>query len=102
MALRFKINILLYDLLYIIFKYIKFKIIFYYTATTPASDENKSGVLVMNNYFGIGLDADLCLAFHNARKENPQKFQSRYINKIFSDFLISFVSIFLILSIVSG
>lgn len=50
-------------------------------ATTPASDENKSGVLVMNNYFGIGLDADLCLAFHNARKENPQKFQSRLGNK---------------------
>lgn len=50
----------------------------FFPAATPSSDENKSGILVMNNYFGIGLDADLCLAFHNARKENPQKFQSRY------------------------
>ena len=23
----------------------------------------------MNNYFGLGLDADLCLDFHNARQE---------------------------------
>lgn len=35
----------------------------------------------MNNYFGIGLDADLCLDFHNAREENPNKFNSRLHNK---------------------
>lgn len=35
----------------------------------------------MNNYFGIGLDADLCLDFHNAREENPNKFKSRLRNK---------------------
>lgn len=36
---------------------------------------------VMNNYFGIGIDADLCLDFHNAREENPNKFNSRLHNK---------------------
>lgn len=35
----------------------------------------------MNNYFGIGIDADLCLDFHNAREENPLKFNSRLHNK---------------------
>lgn len=38
-------------------------------------------MLVMNNYFGIGIDADLCLDFHNAREENPNKFNSRLHNK---------------------
>lgn len=37
--------------------------------------------MVMNNYFGIGIDADLCLDFHNAREENPDKFNSRFHNK---------------------
>jgi len=31
----------------------------------------------MNNYFGLGLDADICLDFHMAREENPNKFNSR-------------------------
>ena len=35
----------------------------------------------MNNYFGLGLDADLCLDFHNAREEQPEKFTSRLHNK---------------------
>lgn len=35
----------------------------------------------MNNYFGIGIDAELCLDFHNAREENPNKFNSRLRNK---------------------
>jgi len=38
-------------------------------------------MFVMNNYFGIGIDADLCLDFHNAREENPNKFNSRLHNK---------------------
>jgi diacylglycerol kinase (ATP) len=28
---------------------------------------------VMNNYFGIGLDAKVCLDFHNKREEHPEK-----------------------------
>ncbi|XP_037913720.1 diacylglycerol kinase theta isoform X2 [Hermetia illucens] len=43
--------------------------------------EDNSQIFVMNNYFGIGIDADLCLDFHNAREENPNKFNSRLHNK---------------------
>ncbi|XP_058812354.1 diacylglycerol kinase theta isoform X2 [Topomyia yanbarensis] len=43
--------------------------------------EDNSQIFVMNNYFGIGIDADLCLDFHNAREENPNKFKSRLHNK---------------------
>ena len=34
-------------------------------------------IFVMNNYFGFGIEAELCLDFHNAREENPNKFNSR-------------------------
>ena len=44
---------------------------------TGSTSEEVSTVMVMNNYFGIGIDADLCLDFHNAREENPNKFNSR-------------------------
>ncbi|XP_058055693.1 diacylglycerol kinase theta [Anopheles bellator] len=56
-------------------------------ATNPAQvvggaqSEDNSQIFVMNNYFGIGIDADLCLDFHNAREENPNKFNSRLHNK---------------------
>ncbi|CAL7933909.1 unnamed protein product [Xylocopa violacea] len=51
------------------------------TGGAGATSEDNSQILVMNNYFGIGLDADLCLDFHNAREENPNKFKSRLRNK---------------------
>lgn len=46
-----------------------------------AGQEDNAAIYVMNNYFGIGIDADLCLGFHNAREENPDKFNSRFHNK---------------------
>lgn len=49
------------------------------SVTTGSQSEDNSQILVMNNYFGIGIDADLCLDFHNAREENPNKFNSRYV-----------------------
>lgn len=39
--------------------------------------EDNTAIFVMNNYLGIGLDAELCLGFHNEREENPDKFNSR-------------------------
>jgi hypothetical protein len=32
---------------------------------------------VMNNYFGIGVDAEVALKFHQLREEKPQYFRSR-------------------------
>ena len=61
------------------------------SADTPLSDtksndsaigmgcnrDDEPNMFVMNNYFGIGIDADLCLDFHLKREEAPQKFTSR-------------------------
>ena len=45
------------------------------------TNEDNTDIYVMNNYFGIGIDADVCLDFHKAREENPNKFNSRLHNK---------------------
>ncbi|UYV61515.1 DGKQ [Cordylochernes scorpioides] len=51
------------------------------TTSSAATSEDNTAIFVMNNYFGIGLDADLCLDFHNAREEHPDRFNSRLHNK---------------------
>ncbi|XP_072379275.1 diacylglycerol kinase theta isoform X5 [Diabrotica undecimpunctata] len=51
------------------------------SVVASSTSEDNSQIFVMNNYFGIGIDADLCLDFHNAREENPGKFISRLHNK---------------------
>ncbi|XP_052250225.1 diacylglycerol kinase theta-like isoform X4 [Dreissena polymorpha] len=45
------------------------------------TNEDTTTIFVMNNYFGIGIDADISLDFHQAREEKPDKFNSRLHNK---------------------
>jgi len=39
--------------------------------------EEDPSIFTMNNYFGIGIGAELCLDFHLQREESPSKFHSR-------------------------
>ena len=56
---------------------------------TAQPNEDTTSIFVMNNYFGIGIDADLSLDFHKAREENPDKFNSRLAPAlIFVDFFL--------------
>jgi len=54
------------------------------TTNTAQPSEDTTSIFVMNNYFGIGIDADLCLDFHMAREENPDKFNSRSESYVFT------------------
>lgn len=37
--------------------------------------------IIMNNYFSVGVDAKICLEFHETRKSNPDLFASQLINR---------------------
>ncbi|EGG18313.1 diacylglycerol kinase [Cavenderia fasciculata] len=45
-------------------------------------DQEQDKMIVMNNYFSIGLDAHIALGFHEARNANPKLFIGRTINKM--------------------
>uniref|UniRef100_A0A3Q1G3V9 Diacylglycerol kinase n=1 Tax=Acanthochromis polyacanthus TaxID=80966 RepID=A0A3Q1G3V9_9TELE len=65
-------------------------------ARAEERDEHQTDKLpidVFNNYFSLGFDAHVTLGFHESREANPEKFNSRFRNKMFyagtafSDFL---------------
>ncbi|XP_064415775.1 diacylglycerol kinase theta [Latimeria chalumnae] len=45
------------------------------------SEPEPPKIIQMSNYCGIGIDAELSLDFHQAREEEPGKFNSRFHNK---------------------
>lgn len=50
------------------------EVIFFFQNTRESYHEK----CVMNNYFGIGLDAKITLEFQNKREEHPEKCRSEW------------------------
>jgi len=48
---------------------------------SAGSKDYEIKTFVLNNYFSIGLDAQIALQFHNRRESNPSLFKSRTLNK---------------------
>lgn len=57
------------------------KIAIDHNTNSANTNEDTTTIFVMNNYFGIGIDAEVSLDFHIEREGKPDKFNSRFHNK---------------------